>query len=78
MNDLVKIDLDRKTRFALGSAATLATILSPVYVVGAVLIADEDREELRDYLSDGYKIVRWAYETAITGRFPSRERCMLD
>jgi len=77
MNDLVEINLDRKKRFVLGSAAKLATIISPVYVIGAVLIADEDKEELRNYLSDGYRILRWAYETAVTGKFPSRERCML-
>ena len=47
MNNLVEINLDRKKRFALGSAATLATILSPVYVVGAVFAADEDIEVLR-------------------------------
>ena len=77
MNDLVEINLDRKKRLVWGSAATLATIISPVYVIGAVLIADEDKVELRNYLSDGYRILRWAYETAVTGEFPSRERCML-
>lgn len=77
MNDLVEISLDRKKRFVLGNVATLATIISPVYIIGAVLLANEDREQLRIYLSDGYRILRWAYETAATGNFPSRERRML-
>ncbi|MBU2616120.1 MAG: hypothetical protein KKC19_03375 [Nanoarchaeota archaeon] len=76
MKDLVEISLNGKRRLILGCATSLATLVFPVYIIGSVLIA-EDREELITYLDDGYKILKWAYETTITGEVPIKEKRVL-